>query len=91
MVNDMEMRICFEVSAIDDGEPCTFGMQMSLGETDKAVDYEQLAKAVDIDKLISVARLDTFGVTKDAVRVITPQEYDRLYGDDEEDGGKDNG
>lgn len=90
-VNDMEMRICFEVSTTYDGEPCTFGIQMSLGEMDKAVDYERLANAVDIDKLISVACLDTLGVTKDVVRIITPEEYDRMYGDgDGVNGGADN-
>lgn len=79
------MRICFEVSTTDNGEPCTFGMQMSLGETDKQIPYEQLANAADIDKLIAVAHLDILGVTKDAVRVITPEEYDELYGEDGED------
>lgn len=81
----MELRICFEVSITDNGEPCTFGMQLSLGETSKAVEYEELAKAVDIDKLISVACLDTLGVKKEDVRIITPEEYDVLYGEDGED------
>ena len=75
----MEWRICFEVSVIDDGEPCTFGMQVSLGETNLTVEYETLANAVDIDKLISLAHLDTLGVTKENVRIITPNEYDKLY------------
>ena len=82
----MELRICFEVSAMDNGEPCTFGMQLSLGDTSKAVEYEELAKSVDIDKLISVACLDTLGVKKEDVRIITPEEYDKLYGEDGEGG-----
>lgn len=84
MVNDMELRICFEVSTMDNGEPCAFGMQVSLGETGKAIEYETLAKAVDIEKLISVACLDTLGVTKGDIRIITPEEYDSLYGEDGE-------
>ena len=83
-VNDMKLRICFEVSTLDNGEPCTFGMQVSLGETSKVVDYEALAKAVDVDKLISVACLDTLGVTKEDVKIITPDVYDELYGEDGE-------
>lgn len=78
----MNLRICFEVSAVDGGQACTFGMQVSLGETSKEVDYETLSKAVDIEKLISVACLDTLGVTKDDVRIITPDVYDELYGED---------
>lgn len=82
----MELRICFEVSTTDKGEPCTFGMQLELGETSKAVEYEELAKAVDIDKLISVACLDALGVKKEDIRIIPPEEYDELYGEDGEDG-----
>lgn len=81
----MELRICFEVSVVDDGEPCAFGMQMSLGETSQNVEYETLAKSVDIEKLISVACLDTMGVKREDIRIISTEEYDALYGDDEED------
>lgn len=80
----MELRVCFEVSVVDNGEPCAFGMQVSLGETSKEVDYKTIAKAVDIDNLISVACLDTMGVTKEDIRIITPEEYDNLYGEDGE-------
>lgn len=83
----MELRICFEVSVVDNGEPCVFGVQMSLGETSKPVDYEELAKAVDVDKLISVACLDALGVTKENVKIITPDVYDELYGEDGADNG----
>lgn len=78
----MELRICFEVSTVDNGEPCAFGMQVSLGETNKVVEYETIAKAIDVDKLISVACLDTLGVKKEDVRIITPAEYDALYSED---------
>ena len=87
MVSDVRMRICFEVSAMDNGEPCTFGMQMDIGETDKEVDYEQLARAVDVNKLIEVTHLDVLGVTSNAVRIITPQEYDELYDEEDEHDG----
>ena len=79
----MELRICFEVSAMDNEEPCAFGMQVTLGETSEVIEYETLAKAVDINKIISVACLDTLGVTRDDIRIITPDEYDE-YG--EQDG-----
>ena len=77
----MELRICFEVSVVDNGEPCKFGMQVSLGETSKTIDYEELTKAVDVDKLISVVSLDAIGVTKEDVKFITPDVYDELYGE----------
>ena len=69
---------------MNNGEPYTFGMQVSFGETNKTVDYETLAKAVDVDKLISVACLETLGVTKEDVKIITPDMYDELYGEDGE-------
>lgn len=78
----MELRICFEVAVVSNGEPGTFGMQVSLGETNKVVEYETIAKAIDVDKLISVACLGTLGVKKEDVRIITPEEYDALYGED---------
>ena len=74
----MELRICFEVTC----EDSTFGMQVSLGETSKPIDYKQLAESVDIKKLISVACLDELGVTENDVKVITPAEYDELYRED---------
>lgn len=79
------MRVCFEVSTTDDcGQSCAFGMQISFGETDRTIEYEMLAKAINIENLISVACLDSLGVTKENVKVITPEEYDRLYGEDGE-------
>ena len=83
----MEVRICFEVSTVDNGEPCKFGMQVSLGETSKTVDYEELTKAVDVEKLISLVCLDSIGVTKDDVKFITPDMYDELYGEDGDNDG----
>ena len=83
----MKLRICFEVSTMDGDQPCTFGMQLGLGETDKPIAYEALTKAVNIDKLLAVACLDTIGVTKENLKVITPEEYDRLYGEVEGENG----
>lgn len=78
-----ELRICFEVSVVYNGELNTFGMQISLGETSKEVDYDTLSKSVNVDALISVACLDELGVTKDDIKIITPEEYDDLYGEAE--------
>lgn len=83
----MKLRICFEVSTMDGDQPCTFGMQLDLGETDKPIEYEALAKAINIDKLLAVASLDTIGVTKENLKIITPDEYDRLYGEDADEDG----
>ena len=83
----MKLRICFEVSTMDDGQPCTFGMQLDLGETDQPIEYGTLTKAVNIDKLLEVASLDTIGVTKESLKIITPEEYDRLYGEDADEDG----
>lgn len=83
----MKLRICFEVSTVDEGQPCTFGMQLGLGETDRPIEYAALTKAVDIDKLLAIACLDTIGVTKENLKIITPEEYDRLYGEDADEDG----
>ncbi len=80
----MELRICFEVSATVNGEPDTFGMQVSLGETDYVIPYETLTELIDIGGLISMAGLDHLGVTKEDVRFITPEQYDRMYSEKED-------
>ena len=83
-----ELRVCFEIKGLaedENGEPCACGFQMSFGTTEKEIDYETLTKNVNITAVLQYAGLS--GIVKpEDVKVITPEEYDRLYGEENEDG-----
>lgn len=81
----MEHRICFEVHGIardEHGDPATAGLEI---EVDLAVEvpYERLAASVDISNLLKATCLDGIAAPED-VRLITPKEYDKQYGDEED-------
>lgn len=79
----MKQRICFTVNGLardENGEPCPAGMCLSF-DTAKEVPYEQLCAAVDKEALLRLACLDSI-VTANDLQFITPEEYDREYGDD---------
>ena len=86
----IELRVCFEVNGLaedEDGNPCSAGLQMTIGNAQKEIDYDKLTQNIDIEKVIEYAGLA--GIVKpEDVKVITPEEYDRLYGweDGENDG-----
>ena len=79
------LRICFEVSGIaedENGLPTPAGMQIDFGEVDKEVDYAEITKDLNIPGILEYMHLD--GVIRpDAVTIITPEEYDERYGDDD--------
>lgn len=77
------LRICFEIDGLaedENGTPCPAGLQLDLGETDQIVDYGELAESVNMRGLLDYACL--YNIPETAVRIITPEEYDRKYGED---------
>ena len=82
----MKLRICFEVDGLGvdgKGNPVPAGLAMTLGETEKQVDYQEFAQNISIEGVLKSVCLD--GIVKpEDVRVITPEEYDEKYGDDAE-------
>ena len=80
-----KVRICLEINGVaedDQGNPCPAGLQITLGETDEEIPYEELTKDLDISKLLAGAGLSSFAKPED-VTIITPEEYDERYGDEE--------
>ena len=79
-----DLRVCFEINGLatdENGDPCACGLQMSFRTAEKEIDYSELTKDINIPAVIELAMLS--GVVKpEDVRVITPEEYDRLYGGD---------
>ncbi len=74
------IRACFEAHTIDNPNE-TFGFQIELGETDKEFRYSDLIENINIPNLLKFACLDGI-VDPTGVKVITPEEYDKEYGED---------
>lgn len=77
------LRVCFEVDGFaedEHGEPCPAGLQLDFGEARKTIPYEELTKNINIPALLEVAGLAFISASD--VRVITPEEYDKKYGED---------
>ena len=83
----MKVRVCFELSTRDDDGNIdgTFGLAMTIGESDKEIDYQQLTATINKEGVLRTAALDGF-VKPEDVKIITPEEYDEKYGDEEGDG-----
>lgn len=80
-----KVRICLEIDGIaedEQGNPCPAGGQIELGETELNIDYRELTKDLNIPGVLKMMHLDTI-VKPEDVRVITPEEYDERYGDEE--------
>ena len=80
----MNVRICFELSTRDDGGNIngTFGLAMTIGESDKEIDYQKLTATINKEGVLRTAGLVDFVKSED-VKIITPEEYDEKYGDEE--------
>ena len=81
----MRLRVCLEVDGIgmdENGKPCATGLQLDFGETTKEVPYEDLVKNLNVFEVLKVAGLGF--VSASDVRIITPEEYDEKYGEDDE-------
>ena len=72
----MKLKLYFEVK-----EPEEFGVSLEMGETARPIPYETLAGAVNKEALLRACGLD--GVVKpEHVEVMTPEEYERKYGEE---------
>ena len=80
-----KVRICLEINGLgedEQGNPCPAGAQITLGETELNIDYHELTKDLNIPGILKMMFLDA-KFRPDDVRVITPEEYDERYGDEE--------
>ncbi len=79
----MRIRICFKVNGLaedENGNPAAAGLCIDLGESDKDIEYEKLTAAVNKEGVLKMACLD--GTVKpEDMEFITPEEYDKEYGD----------
>lgn len=81
-----KLRVCFEIkdAAVDEyGNPAPAGMSVTLGETEKEIDYTQLTKGINKEAFLKAFGLEE--IEPNAVRLITPEEYDKTYGEEKED------
>ena len=81
-----ELKIYFRVKNLcedDDGNPCDGTMVMNLGEQKEDIDYNKVANAINKEVLFKNVGLDLFFEVDD-VEIITPEEYEREYGGEEE-------
>ena len=75
-------RICFKVwglAADVQGNPTYAGCEISFGETEKQVDYQEAVKGLDKAELLELCCLGGIAKPEDLM-FITPEEYDREYG-----------
>lgn len=78
-----EYKICFSVAG-------AFGAQLRF-EAKAGVPYEDLAVAIDKEKLAELMCLESLGYTADDIQIITPEQYDAEFGGAENGKTKDIG
>ena len=71
-----EYKICFSVAG-------AFGAQMSF-EANLDQSYEDVASAINKDKLAKLLCLDTLGYSAKDIEIITPEQYEAEFGGDED-------
>ena len=71
-----EYKICFSVAG-------AFGAQISFW-AESGVSYEEAAEAIDKDRLAELMCLSTLGYSSKDIEVITPEQYEAEFGEDEE-------
>lgn len=84
-----KVRICLEIQRLgmdENGKPCPAGICLTLGDEDgeemTGAEYETFLQQVKIEEVLRLACLDKLYTPADC-RLITPDEYDRKYGEDE--------
>ena len=86
-----DIRICVEVAGLardEAGRPCPGGMCLTL-HCEREVspeEYAELLKSVRMEGLLEMALLSG-RVRPEDCRIITPEEYDRLYGEERDGHG----
>lgn len=85
MTKPKPVRICAKIFglAIDEkGNKTYAGVEVKLGESDKEIDYKKLTESVDESAFLKMFCLDEIVTAKD-VAFITPEEYDKEFGEKE--------
>lgn len=84
-----KIRLCLEVQGLgqdDFGTPCPAGVCLTLGDEDAeeltGAEYETFLQQVKIEEVLRLVCLDKLYTPADC-RLITPDEYDQKYGEDE--------
>lgn len=84
-----KIRICLEVQGLGEdecGTPCPAGVCLTLGDEDAeeltGAEYRDYMQKVKIEEVLRLACLDKLYTPADC-RLITPEEYDREYGEDD--------
>lgn len=67
-------RLCFRVA----GE---FGAEITF-ESSGNITYEQMAQSVKKEKVAELLFLEPLGYSAEDIEIITPEEYDRVFGGD---------
>lgn len=69
-------RLCFSVAG-------DFGVEMTF-ESSGNITYEQMAQSVNKEKLAELLFLESLGYSEEDIEIITPEEYDMVFGGDGE-------
>ena len=84
-----KIRICLEVQGLGEdelGSPCPAGGCLPLGDEDgeelTGAESRDFMKDIKVEEVLRLAFLDHQFTPADC-RLITPEEYDREYGEDE--------
>ena len=81
------LRICFELMVNTDPEVGGFpvGLQLTIPDAKEDLPYEKLTQGLNLAAVLHEFGLDNVARPED-LRIITPEEFDERYGDDEEEG-----
>lgn len=77
----------FGLAEDENGNPDWCGIKTELGTfaPGKEIPYSELVKKVNLSDLLAFVCLDKIGLGETDAEIITPEEYERDYGDDEDD------
>ena len=80
----MKIRVYFELCTRDEAGAVadTFGLAMTIAESDREVDYKKLTASINKEGVLRTTCLDSI-VKPEDMKIITPEEYDEKYGDEE--------
>ena len=70
----LKNRLCFRVA----GE---FGAEITF-ESSGSITYEQMAQSANKERIAELLFLDEIGYSAEDIEIITPEEYDRVFGGD---------
>lgn len=86
-----ELNLYFKVFGLgedENGNPDWAGMKLDLGEAIDGITYTDIRAKVESipdwrKQLLEFTHLDSAGINPEKVEIITPEEYERDYGDDD--------